>query len=113
MDEMKPGLRPDTIHVKKLPVAWFGGEKVKTSLLVQVFSTFGNIRRFHVPILDPLYASEFGRFSSKCLEFEAYIQYRDYIGFVEAMNGLRDKKVFNNWRRSLIINYFFLCFCSW
>jgi arginine/serine-rich splicing factor 17 len=104
MNEMKPGHRPDTIHIKNLPVKWFGGDRPRTNVLIEVFSTFGEIRRFHVPCLDELRPEAgldsardkdgFKKFTFKdCLNFDAYIMYREYIGFVKAMEALRGKKL--------------------
>ena len=62
MNEMKPGERPDTIHVRNLPTKWFlnhqdrsGVAKDKPSEFVvkRVFGTFGDIRAVDLPILDP------------------------------------------------------------
>ena len=62
MDEMKPGERPDTIHVQNLPTKWFhnhhdrsGISKDKPSMFVlkKVFGSFGEIRRLDIPMLDP------------------------------------------------------------
>ncbi|CAG2181984.1 unnamed protein product, partial [Oppiella nova] len=94
MNEMKPGLRPDTIHVQSLPVKWLGGERPKPNLLVKLFGTFGDIRRFHIPCLDTKEEEGFKRFTfNESLSFEAFIQYRDYIGFVKAMDALRGMKL--------------------
>ncbi|KAI1289951.1 A-kinase anchor protein 17A [Halotydeus destructor] len=104
MNEMKAGYRPDTIHIKNLPVKWLGGDKPKTKLLVHVFGVFGDIKRFHVPCLDELTedddtielagSSGFKKFThSESLQFEAYIMYRDYIGFVKAMDSLKGMKL--------------------
>lgn len=105
MNEMKPGYRPDTIHLQNLPVKWFGGEKPKCDVLVKVFSVFGDIRRFHIPSLDDLDVDEkldpdtngtsgFKRFNfTETLHFDAFIMYRDYISFVKAMDTLRGMKL--------------------
>ncbi|CAG2112996.1 unnamed protein product [Medioppia subpectinata] len=95
MNEMKPGLRPDTIHIESLPVKWFGGEKPKPNLLIKVFGIFGNIRRFHIPCLDIKEQDDgFKRFTfNESLSFDAFIQYKDYIGFVKAMDALRGMKI--------------------
>lgn len=94
---MKPGLRPDTLHIENLPVKWFGGEKPSSNIVVKVFSVFGDIRRFHIPSLDNDNNNKddgFKRFSfNETLGFDAYIQYHDYIGFVKAMDALRGMKL--------------------
>lgn len=62
MNEMKPGERPDTIHVQNLPTKWFinqhdksGVAKDKPSEYVvrKVFAMFGDIRAIDIPMLDP------------------------------------------------------------
>ncbi len=80
---------------KSLPVKWLGGERPSPNLLVKVFATFGDIRRFHIPVLDINEEEDnFKRFSfNESLSFEAYVQYRDYIGFVKAMDALRGMKL--------------------
>ncbi|RWS11976.1 hypothetical protein B4U79_09498 [Dinothrombium tinctorium] len=106
MNEMKPGLRPDTIHVENLPIKWFGDDTPKAHILLKAFEVFGEIRRFHIPLLDelnndPFNASTstskgggFKRFSfNESLNFDAFIMYRDYIGFVKAMDTLRGMKL--------------------
>lgn len=97
MDEKKAGYRPDTIHVCNLPVRWFGNDRPKTDLLLDVFSTFGEIRRFHIPLLDEMEmkaSNSFRKFShSVSLVFDAFIMYKDYVGFVKAMDALRAMKL--------------------
>ncbi|XP_053200835.1 A-kinase anchor protein 17A-like isoform X1 [Panonychus citri] len=105
MDETKPGLRADTIHLKNLPLKWFGGDKPKPQILLDVFQVFGDIRRYHIPCLDSTEStgddqnkkdsdSGFKRFNfHEILTFDAFIMYRDYIGFVKAMDGLMAKKL--------------------
>lgn len=62
MNEMKPGERPDTIHVQAVPTKWFldaqdrsGAYKDRPSEYVvkKVFGTFGEIRCVDIPMLDP------------------------------------------------------------
>lgn len=97
MDEKKAGYRPDTIHVCNLPVRWFGKDRPKTDVLLDVFSTFGEIRRFHIPLLDEMEmkaGNSFRKFShSESLVFDAFIMYKDYVGFVKAMDALRGMKL--------------------
>lgn len=102
MDETKPGLRADTIHLKSLPIKWFGGDKPKPQLLLDAFQVFGDIRRYHIPCLDETHSNGqsdntdtgFKRFSfNESLTFDAFIMYKDYIGFVKAMDGLMAKKL--------------------
>lgn len=106
-NEKEPGLRPDTIYVQNLPVKWFGGERPKPNLLLKAFSRFGDIRRYHIPCLDETNEMElndvvsfnqtssgFKRFNfHESLTFDAFIMYRDYIGFVKAIETLRNTKL--------------------
>ncbi|KAM4700735.1 A-kinase anchor protein 17A isoform 2-T2 [Discoglossus pictus] len=103
MNENLPGERPDTIHLEGLPCKWFaqkdsGTEKPSEEVLIKVFSTFGEIRNVDIPMLDPyreeMTGKNFHTFSfGGHLNFEAYVQYKEYIGFVKAMNALRGMKL--------------------
>ncbi|RWS26611.1 A-kinase anchor protein 17A-like protein [Leptotrombidium deliense] len=105
MNEMKPGFRPDTIHVQNLPIKWFGGHVPKAHILLKTFEVFGEIRRFHIPLLDEIESNPFSercetkgggfkRFNfTESLNFDAYVMYRDYISFVKAMDTLRGMKL--------------------
>lgn len=118
MDEARPGERPDTVHLEGLPCRWFapreatsvaasgatsgsgGGasERPSEELLRQAFGTFGEIRHVDIPMLDPYREEMAGRsfhtFSfGGHLNFEAYVQYREYAGFVRAMSALRGMKL--------------------
>ncbi|XP_021485277.1 A-kinase anchor protein 17A-like isoform X2 [Meriones unguiculatus] len=114
MDEARPGERPDTVHLEGLPCRWFapreaisgatsgagGGasERPSEELLRQAFGTFGDIRHVDIPMLDPYREEMAGRsfhtFSfGGHLNFEAYVQYREYAGFVRAMSALRGMKL--------------------
>ncbi|XP_069801407.1 A-kinase anchor protein 17A [Dendropsophus ebraccatus] len=103
MNENLPGERPDTIHLEGLPCKWFaskdsGTEKPNEEVLVKVFSVFGEIRNVDIPMLDPYREEMTGRnfhtFSfGGHLNFEAYVQYKEYVGFVKAMNALRGMKL--------------------
>ncbi|XP_032536115.1 A-kinase anchor protein 17A isoform X1 [Chiroxiphia lanceolata] len=103
MNETLPGERPDTIHLEGLPCKWFaaketGSEKPSEEVLIKVFQKFGEIRNVDIPMLDPYREEMTGRnfhtFSfGGHLNFEAYVQYREYAGFVEAMNALRGMKL--------------------
>lgn len=61
MDEMKPGERPDTVHISNLPSKWFiphhlsEDEDVTPSekILYRIFEKFGSIRYVDIPICDP------------------------------------------------------------
>ncbi|NWQ95532.1 AK17A protein, partial [Burhinus bistriatus] len=103
MNETLPGERPDTIHLEGLPCKWFaakdsGSEKPSEEVLIKVFKTFGEIRNVDIPMLDPYREEMTGRnfhtFSfGGHLNFEAYVQYREYAGFIKAMNALRGMKL--------------------
>lgn len=105
MNEMKPGERPDTIHFKDLPTRWFASYHSKTKdkpceqVLRRVFEGFGEIRCVDIPMLDP-YRKEMTSGKSiqtfsfgQDLTFEAFIQYKEYIGFMKAMDALRGMKL--------------------
>ncbi|KAF8764653.1 A-kinase anchor protein 17A like protein [Argiope bruennichi] len=99
VNEMRPGERPDTIHVEELPVCWFTENGKFTNpnekLLRKAFGTFGKIRRIEIPPKTTPSSSMFGKTSSlhNDLLFEAYIQYEEYVEFVIAMESLRGKKL--------------------
>ncbi|XP_038613062.1 A-kinase anchor protein 17A [Tachyglossus aculeatus] len=103
MNETLPGERPDTVHLGGLPCKWFarkesGSEKPSEAVVVRVFEAFGEIRTVDIPMLDPYREEMTGRnfhtFSfGGHLNFEAYVQYREYAGFVKAMNALRGMKL--------------------
>ncbi|XP_030057965.1 A-kinase anchor protein 17A isoform X2 [Microcaecilia unicolor] len=103
MNETLPGERPDTIHLEGLPCKWFaakdsGSEKPSEEVLIKVFKTFGEIRNVDIPMLDPYREEMTGRnfhtFSfGGHLNFEAYVQYSEYVGFMKAMNALRGMKL--------------------
>ncbi|NWH54110.1 AK17A protein, partial [Fregata magnificens] len=103
MNETLPGERPDTIHLEGLPCKWFaakdsGSEKPSEEVLTKVFKKFGEIRNVDIPMLDPYREEMTGRnfhtFSfGGHLNFEAYVQYREYAGFIKAMNALRGMKL--------------------
>lgn len=103
MNETLPGERPDTIHLEGLPCKWFamkdsGTEKPNEEVLIKVFNKFGEIRNVDIPMLDPYREEMTGRnfhtFSfGGHLNFEAYVQYEEYAGFIKAMNALRGMKL--------------------
>ncbi|XP_060625845.2 A-kinase anchor protein 17A [Anolis sagrei] len=103
MNETLPGERPDTIHLEGLPCKWFalkdsGSEKPNEEVLIKVFNKFGEIRNVDIPMLDPYREEMTGRnfhtFSfGGHLNFEAYVQYEEYAGFIKAMNALRGMKL--------------------
>lgn len=98
--------RPNTIHLRKLPLKWFGGERPRTTILVEVFSLFGEIRRFHIPLLDEMddrlkpRASSLSTNGFKKFDFhigserfDAFIMYADHLSFVNAIERLRGMKM--------------------
>lgn len=107
MNEMKPGERPDTIHVKDLPCRWFANrkepnrDKPSEYILRKVAETFGEVRCLDIPRLDPyrqdLKAGAAGAIQTfsfgQDLTFEAFVQYKDYVGFMKAMTALRGMKL--------------------
>lgn len=69
MNEMRPGERPDTVHLKDLPTIWFAAKssdvnnkelKPCEAIVRKVFQTFGEIRCLDIPMLDP-YRKEVGK----------------------------------------------------
>lgn len=103
MDEMKPGERPDTIHILNLPIRWFVHDRDRDddappseSIFKKVFEKFGSIRQVDVPIADP-YRMQMKSIirgistppSDAALYFEGYVQFSEYVGFVRCMDALR------------------------
>ncbi|XP_034833211.2 A-kinase anchor protein 17A isoform X5 [Maniola hyperantus] len=107
MDEMKPGERPDTIHIRNLPIRWFVHERDRDedalpseSLFKKVFEKYGPIRQVDVPAADPfrmqMKAAMRGITTppqDSSLYFEGYIQFSEYAGFVRCMDALRGRKL--------------------
>lgn len=106
MNDMKPGERPDTVHLQLLPCRWFANkkghdlDKPSEYIVKKVFEVFGEIRCVDIPTLDP-YRCEINKSTGTIhtfsfgqdLTFEAYVQYKDYMGFVTAMNALKGMKL--------------------
>lgn len=103
MDEMKQGERPDTIHLKDLPCRWFASKPKKDQpnedVIREVFDHFGRVNVIDIPCLNPCNkeSGESGfiqtfTFGQDFL-FEAFIQFKEYSGFVKAMNALRGMKL--------------------
>merc|ERR1719431_1620956 len=107
MNEMKAGERPDTIKLENLPCKWFVNSASKTVsdkpsefVLKKAFSAFGEIRIVDIPMLDPYRhkmkegVSGIKTFSfGQDLVFEAFVQFKEYIGFVKAMNAMKGMKL--------------------
>lgn len=90
MDELKPGERPDTLHIENIPLEWLtvSGEKYPNeNILKKIFKGFGEITRVDLPASDP---SRVNHGIGIC---DAYIQFKDYSAFVKAMEKLRGKKL--------------------
>lgn len=121
MNEMKPGERPDTIHFQNLPCKWFS-EDLKSNdekdkplpsekLFKRICSVFGEVKVVDIPVCDP-YRSQISTgvrgistftFSNDNT-FEAYVQYKDYMSFVKAMDALRGCSLF--YQESPVGKYF-------
>lgn len=107
MNESKPGERPDTIHITHLPTKWFTSHSSSNKdvlpsekLLARIFEKFGHVRVVDIPICDPFrkkmndQISGFKNCSPENTDlFEAYVQFKDYIGFKMAMDALRNMKL--------------------
>ncbi|KAJ8372413.1 hypothetical protein AAFF_G00289880 [Aldrovandia affinis] len=73
-------------------------ERPSEDILKAVFESFGKIRNVDIPMLDPYHEEvmdkNFHTFTFVGhLNFEAYVQYREYVGFVKAMDTLRGMKL--------------------
>lgn len=102
MNELKPGERPDTIHITGLPAIWFSEDKGSTpseSLITKVFKKWGTPKRVDVPAADSYRSrmrlgTNIQKFSyGDGLFFDAYVQYVEYMDFVRAMDALRGMKL--------------------
>ena len=114
MNELRPGERPDTIHLQDLPTRWFAKRSDKTKspdqrlkpcedIVRRVFETFGEVRCVDIPVLDPYRKEIMGSMAKpgtiqtfnygQDINFEAYVQFKEYISFVKAMDALRGMKL--------------------
>lgn len=70
-----------------------GSQKPSKEVLVKAFEKFREIGKVDIPLLDP-YGEEmtclnFHTFSFRGhLNFKAYVQYRGYVGFIQALSVL-------------------------
>lgn len=99
-EDERPGERPDTLHIRGLPVKWFVS---KTSegrpclrVLTQAFQKFGRVRE--VGIYEPTSSNNSKHFSSfgpgtRALHFEAFVQYEKYSAFCNAMQSVKGMKL--------------------
>uniref|UniRef100_A0A914CYU2 RRM domain-containing protein n=1 Tax=Acrobeloides nanus TaxID=290746 RepID=A0A914CYU2_9BILA len=104
MDERVPGERPDTVYIGGLPHDWFQPKKSYNleDTMEEIMSEYGEIRKIDIPQSD-LYRKQMDqeisglRMSWWTLGsepfFEAYVQYTEYKGFVNAMNTLHGKQL--------------------
>ncbi|PIO64455.1 hypothetical protein TELCIR_13917 [Teladorsagia circumcincta] len=104
LSENKPGERPDTIYLAKVPIKWFsekGSDIPSEEILRAAMESFGKVRRVDIPVCDTLRKEmnpEISGFKTKGfafgpeLFFEAYVQYIEYSGFADAMDSLRNMK---------------------
>ncbi|CAL4136338.1 unnamed protein product, partial [Meganyctiphanes norvegica] len=123
MNEMKPGERPDTVHFQELPCRWFAhlndisSNKPSEYVLRKVMSSFGDVREVDIPVNDPyrrkMSASINGiktfSFGGDLL-FEAYVQFREYIGFAKCMHAFQGKKLVfaeedNAWTTNIKVDF--------
>ncbi|XP_011297937.1 A-kinase anchor protein 17A isoform X2 [Fopius arisanus] len=102
MNELKPGERPDTVHISGLPVKWFsedGGKTPSESMVTRMFKKWGTIRRIDVPAADSYRTRmRLGNNIQKCsfgdgIFFDAYVQFIEYMDFVKLMDSLRGMKI--------------------
>ncbi|XP_063979176.1 A-kinase anchor protein 17A-like isoform X1 [Diachasmimorpha longicaudata] len=102
MNELKPGERPDTVHITGLPVKWFSedeGQAPSEQILMKMFKKWGTLRRIDVPAADS-YRSRMrlGNNIQKCsfgdgIFFDVYVQFIEYMDFVKLMDSLRGMKI--------------------
>lgn len=107
MDEMKPGERPDTVHIVNLPIRWFVSDRDRDddsppseNLFKKVFEKYGSIRQVDIPAADPFRMQMKAAMRGITVSpqdaqvyFEGYIQYSEYVSFVRCMDALRGRKL--------------------
>ncbi|PIO57398.1 hypothetical protein TELCIR_21193, partial [Teladorsagia circumcincta] len=57
LSENKPGERPDTIYLAKVPIKWFsekGSDIPSEEILRAAMESFGKVRRVDIPVCDTL-----------------------------------------------------------
>ncbi|XP_046401346.1 A-kinase anchor protein 17A [Ischnura elegans] len=107
MNDIKPGERPDTIHICNLPSKWFTDKLSKSDgrdmpsdyIFKKVFEAFGEVRVVDIPMLDP-FRNEMKNttgistfFFGQDHSFEGYVQFKEYVCFVKAMTALKGMKL--------------------
>ncbi|KAK8385338.1 hypothetical protein O3P69_012277 [Scylla paramamosain] len=107
MNEMKPGERPDTVHFQDLPCRWFSHlndpspDLPNLYVMGKVMGSFGEVRAVDIPVCDPYRRSmppSISGLHAPCAfgqggVFEAYVQFKEYIGFAKCMHALQGKKL--------------------
>ncbi|XP_039291787.1 A-kinase anchor protein 17A [Nilaparvata lugens] len=104
MNEMKPGERPDTVKLSNLPCKWFTTRSDPSQpseyIVKKVFEQYGEVRGVDIPLVDPYRRrmrsniSGISMFShSESAVFDAYVQFKEYVAFVKAMDAFRGKKL--------------------
>ncbi|CAJ0941756.1 unnamed protein product, partial [Mesorhabditis belari] len=103
-EKKEPGLRPDTIHLSKVPANWFNDGIIDgpcERLFKKTFEAFGCVRLVDIPICDPLRIQMNPRISGLPKKtasfgpeilFDGYVQFVDLTAFTQAMEALRDRK---------------------
>ncbi len=112
--ELKPGERPDTIHVVDLPCKWFvdplaalaaSGTDYQSlrpneDIVREVFGFFGELRMIEIlgqlkkpSPADLALLNNPNNPNLSLNTFEAFIQFKDYISFVKAMDAFRGMKL--------------------
>ncbi|CAB3372028.1 Hypothetical predicted protein [Cloeon dipterum] len=102
MNEMKPGERPDTIHISNLPCRWFTLPELQEKepkpseyIFRKVFESYGEVRYVDVPCIDPYRSRMKNKSGIKTFSFddgvmfEGYVQFKEYVGFLKAMSALK------------------------
>ncbi|KHJ80604.1 hypothetical protein OESDEN_19719 [Oesophagostomum dentatum] len=104
LDESKPGERPDTIYLSKVPIKWFaekGCDKPSEELLRKAMESLGAVRAIDIPSCDELRKEMNPQISGiktkgfsfgQDVFFDAYVQFLEYNGFAHAMEKLQDMK---------------------
>lgn len=110
VDETKPGERPDTMHLKGLPIRWFlddpgnagPGQAGKIwplpsdAAVKDVFAVLGEVRAVSLPEYEGLATRmdrQAGGAPPRDGSFEAFVQYTEYVCFVRAMDAFRGMKL--------------------
>jgi arginine/serine-rich splicing factor 17 len=98
-DDERPGERPDTVHIRGLPIKWFVSRTSNGNpcprVLTQAFQKFGRVREVGVyePSSENKNFSSFGPGIRPTLHFEGFIQYDKYTAFCNAMQSLKGMKL--------------------